>query len=96
MPVVSYEQVTVELPKLVATDLSTDQQHLYEICVAVPTGVCTENLSRRDPDTLSHSRWLTAANRILCSYLTEHCRSISAAADFGDVHHAFMRLLLSI
>jgi len=69
MPVVSYSQIIVELPKHVATDLSTDQQYLYEMCDAVSTGVCSESLSRRDPGTLSHSRWLTAANRILRLYV---------------------------
>lgn len=70
LPAVSFSPITIQLPELVAVDLSTDQQYLYEICHAVSTGVCTESLLKRDPGTLSHSRWLTAANRVLRLYVS--------------------------
>src|SRR6218665_3293541 len=44
-------------------------QYLWDISNAVVTGQCSVNLSRRDPDTLNHSRWLTTANRILRLYV---------------------------
>ena len=32
--------------------------------------MCTESFLKRDPGTLSHSRWLTAANRVLRLYVS--------------------------
>lgn len=49
--------------------LSTDQKYLFEICHAVASGVCSEELANRQPGNMSHSRWLTTANRILRLYI---------------------------
>lgn len=51
-------------------DLSTDQKYLLEICRAVSDGICPEDLASRHPGKLSHSRWLTTANRILRLYIS--------------------------
>lgn len=42
----------------------------YIICMVVISGVCTEQLSKKDPVRLFHSRWLTTANRILRYYVS--------------------------
>lgn len=60
------------LPALVPDDLSSDQKYLWDICQAVTTGVCSESLAQRNPGKLSHSRWLTAANRILRLYVSSN------------------------
>ncbi|GBM30459.1 hypothetical protein AVEN_153317-1, partial [Araneus ventricosus] len=47
------------------TDLSKDQQYLLDIVRAIQTEQRAPDLAVRDPGSLSHSRWLTSANRIL-------------------------------
>ena len=69
MPVVEYEKIEATLPEVNLPELSTDQQYLWEITNAVSTGICSMDLSKRDPETLNHSRWLTTANRILRLYV---------------------------
>jgi hypothetical protein len=71
LPPVAFTPIECNLPDIERiVDLSTDQRYLYEICEAVSEGVCSVSLSRRDPGALSHSRWLTAANRILRLYVS--------------------------
>ena len=43
----------------------TDKRYLRDMRDAISIGVFSEPLSRRNLGTLSHSRWLTAANRLL-------------------------------
>ncbi|KAK0066895.1 hypothetical protein Bpfe_003630 [Biomphalaria pfeifferi] len=35
------------------------------------TGCCSEELARRNPGKMAHSRWLTTANRILRLYISQ-------------------------
>lgn len=51
-------------------DLSTDQQYLHDMCEAISGGVCSEELSKRDPGAISHARWLTTANLVLRLYVS--------------------------
>ena len=48
-------------------DLSrpTDEQYLYDMCQAITRGASSEELSKRDPGSISDARWLTTANRLL-------------------------------
>ena len=46
------------------------QKYLFDISKAVSTGKCPPNLAKRSPGTVFHSRWLTAANRILRLYFS--------------------------
>lgn len=69
LPVAAFHPIVTEMPVIDKEDLSTDQKYLLEICNAVASGVCSESLSLRDPGRISHSRWLTAANRILRLYV---------------------------
>lgn len=70
LPLVVFEPIEVHLPDMNGVNLSTDQQYLYEMCHSVSKGFCSIPLSRRDPGALSHSRWLTAANRVLRLYVS--------------------------
>ncbi|CAG9834995.1 unnamed protein product [Diabrotica balteata] len=36
---------------------------------AISLGVCTDELTSRQPGNMSHSRWTTTTNRILCLYI---------------------------
>ncbi|ESN95353.1 hypothetical protein HELRODRAFT_179421 [Helobdella robusta] len=68
-----FQPLTGHLPDLtknVVNELSTDQKYLYEICQAVLTGSCSPELANRQPGNLSHSRWLTCANRLLRLYVS--------------------------
>ena len=46
-------------------ELSTDQRYLYDMCIAVQSGVVNPNLAVKSPGNINHARWLTRANRIL-------------------------------
>ncbi|KAK0069077.1 hypothetical protein Bpfe_001259 [Biomphalaria pfeifferi] len=54
-----------------AGELSTDQRYLHEMCLSGMTGCCSEELARRNPGKMAHSRWLTTANRILRVYISQ-------------------------
>jgi hypothetical protein len=75
LPVICFEKIEIDFPEVTASDLSTDQQYLFDICDAVIKGCCSQSLSRRDPGAMSHSRWLTTANRILRLYVASECPS---------------------
>ena len=51
-------------------ELSTDQRYLYDMCIAVQSGVVNPNLAVKSPGNINHARWLTRANRILRLYVS--------------------------
>ena len=69
MPTKRFKRIDCSLPLLNEKELSSDQRHLHEMCQAISTGKCPTDLSIRNPGLLSHSRWLTTANRILRLYV---------------------------
>ena len=46
-------------------DLISDQKYLLDIWNAIKEGECSEDLSRKRPGKLSHTRWLTRMSRTL-------------------------------
>ena len=50
--------------------LSTDQKYLYDIFQSITTGKVSIEIARKSPGKMSHSRWLTTANRILRLYVS--------------------------
>lgn len=50
-------------------ELSNDAKYLYEIAVAVSSGVCSAQLASMWPGPIHHARWLTKASRTLRSYI---------------------------
>jgi len=69
--VVNFSKIEVDLP-LPAVDvdnLSTDQKYLYQMCEAINKGAVSSHLANRNPGKISHSRWLTTANRVLRLYV---------------------------
>lgn len=69
LPIAAFSKIDSALPLITATDLSTDQQYLLDICKAVMKGECCDDISRRNPGAMSHARWLTTASRILRLYV---------------------------
>lgn len=69
--VANFEMITGEDLDITKTDLSKDQQYLLDIYQAVKTGECPSDLAVKNPGPLSHSRWLTCANRTLRLYISE-------------------------
>ena len=71
LPIVNFEplQADASLPEIESKDLSADQQYLLEISKAVASGRCSEDLANKKPGPISHSRWLTTANRLLRLYI---------------------------
>lgn len=69
LSVVSFSKIESSVDEFLSDDLSTDQKYLYDICQAVKSGVCSEQLSKRQPGKMVHSRWLTTASRILRLYV---------------------------
>lgn len=65
-----FKPIAIDFPNEI-DDLSTDQRYLLDICHAIHNGCCSEELSKRDPGKMVHSRWLTTANRILRVYVSE-------------------------
>lgn len=57
------------MPDIDPKDLSKDQQYLLQICEAVQSGFCPEDLAYKNPGPIVHSRWLTTANRLLRLYI---------------------------
>jgi hypothetical protein len=70
MSVIEFEKIETELPEITKIELSTDQRYLFDICHAVSTGHCPEDLALKDPGKMAHSRWITTANRILRLYVS--------------------------
>ena len=66
MPITNFKAIETEeeIDQAIAEDLNSDQKYLLEIFNAVKAGEMESNLSHRSPGNLSHSRWLTTANRI--------------------------------
>jgi hypothetical protein len=53
-----------ELSQEVLSDLSRDQQYLFNIIRGIREGSVSSNLARKKPGPINHSRWLTLANRV--------------------------------
>ena len=70
LPTVAFSAIEVYLPDMTDVVLSIDQQYLNDMCKAIKNGVCSLELSRKGPGTLSHAQWLTAANRLLRLYVS--------------------------
>lgn len=70
LPVIRFKKVNFNLPIVTTDDLSTDQRYLLQLSKAINEGTCSDDLSRRNPGPISHSRWLTKANRILRLYVS--------------------------
>lgn len=70
LQIVKFEKIDFDLPIVKnCNDLSTDQKYLLDISKAIHYGECSPDLARRNPGAISHSRWLTTANRILRLYV---------------------------
>lgn len=84
LPVAQFKKIECEFPALDIRDLSTDQQYLNDICLAVKSGHCDEALSNREPGRLVMSRWITLANRVLRLYVSteEPCDALKIVAEF--------------
>ncbi|GBO21898.1 hypothetical protein AVEN_142418-1 [Araneus ventricosus] len=76
LPVTTFEVIDGELPTTDRRDLSKDQMYLLEISQVLRLGNCSDELARRSPGSLSHSRWLTTANRVLRLYVTSPACSL--------------------
>lgn len=70
MAVVDFEKIHAEFPVVNIDELSTDQKYLYEMCIGIKSGLISSQLAERHPGKISHSRWLTTANRILRLYIS--------------------------
>ncbi|GBN18008.1 hypothetical protein AVEN_1395-1 [Araneus ventricosus] len=70
LPGVNFKSNECEISEIERKILSKDQQYLLDISYAVKSGSSPEDLSVREPDPLSHSRWLTTANRVFRLYLS--------------------------
>ncbi|GBO00273.1 hypothetical protein AVEN_16904-1 [Araneus ventricosus] len=75
-PVVKFQQIDCTLQPLILKDINklcTDQQYLYDICLAMKDGSCSSSMTDNSPGKLSHARWLTPANRLLWLYIGIPC-----------------------
>lgn len=58
------------LTNITGFDLSVDEKYLYDISIAVSSGICSKSLSNKKPGPMHHARWLTKACRILRLYIS--------------------------
>lgn len=96
LPVVCYEPIDCSIPDIDRNLLSKDQQYLLDISGAITLGHCPEDLANRDPGPLSHSRWLTAANRILRLYISSSDPSGNLKEIVGFILKSYMPMWFSI
>ncbi|GBN29331.1 hypothetical protein AVEN_71895-1 [Araneus ventricosus] len=68
LPVLDYGPTDCSIPDIDRNFLSKDQQYLLDISNAISLDHYPEDLAKRNPSALFHSRWLTAANRVLRLY----------------------------
>ncbi|GBM63574.1 hypothetical protein AVEN_173073-1 [Araneus ventricosus] len=76
--VVKFDQIDCTLLPLDLKDikkLSTDQQYLYHICLAIKDGSCSSSVTGNSPGKLSHAPWLTPANSLFRLYVGTPCPS---------------------
>lgn len=77
-------------------DLSTDQQYLLDICKAVSQGTCEKSLASRSPGKMSHSRWVTTANRILRLYISTENPSTNLMEIVKFIMHVYSPMWFKI
>ena len=70
LPIYNFMAISCDETFVGSTNLSTDQKYLAEIHEAVVLGFCPEDLAGRNPGNISHSRWLTTANRFMRLYIS--------------------------
>lgn len=72
LPIIDYVAIECTLPTITKSkqDLSTDQLYLLEICQSIHSGSFDQNLTKRNPGAICHSRWVTTVNRILRLYVS--------------------------
>ncbi|XP_050502649.1 uncharacterized protein LOC126881949 [Diabrotica virgifera virgifera] len=70
LPVVKFQIIDCEIPDIDSKILSKDQQYLLDVSLAIKSGTCTIDFAIREPGPISHSRWLTTANRVLRLYMS--------------------------
>ncbi|GBM10879.1 hypothetical protein AVEN_42133-1 [Araneus ventricosus] len=90
LPVVDYEPIDYSIPDIDMNLLSKDQQYLLDILNAITLGHCPEDLANREPGPLSHSRWPTAANRVLRLYINSSDPSGNLKEIVGFILKSYM------
>ena len=70
--IITLDEPLIALPDKILKDLSTDQAYGYRIVTTIRTGVLPENLINLEIDSVSHSRWLTTANRFCRIWISFH------------------------
>jgi len=66
-----FEPIPTHLEGIRSENLSNDQFYLFEIVSAVSNGTVSDSLANKSPGKLCHARWMTTANRILRTYVSE-------------------------
>lgn len=93
---VDFLPIDCTLPNADKKELSKDQQYLLDISGAIKCGQCPADLAAREPGPLSHSRWLTAANRVLRLYVSEKKPSEELKQLVFFILHCYMPLWFRI
>ncbi|ESO03324.1 hypothetical protein HELRODRAFT_173610 [Helobdella robusta] len=80
----AFEPILTDLPDLNTDLLSTNQKYLYQMCSAISASLVSPNLAIKGPGKLTHSRWLTCANRIFRLYIgtADQAENLKELANF--------------
>lgn len=68
--VVEFQPIDCKIPDIDKKLLSKDQRYLFDASQAIKSDTFPNDLANCDPGPISHSRWLTCANRILRLYVS--------------------------
>lgn len=73
LPLAIYKKIeNVGLPANIEDwDLRDDQKYLYEISMAIHTGMCSEELATKKPGKQHNARWMTKASRYCRLYVSK-------------------------
>ncbi|GBO20964.1 hypothetical protein AVEN_268148-1 [Araneus ventricosus] len=96
LPVVDYDPIDCSIRNIDMNLLSKDQQYLLDISNAITLGHCPEDLANWDPGPLSHSRWLTAANRVLRLYTSSSDPTGNLKETVGFILKSYMPVWFAI
>lgn len=73
-PLVQFEKIqfdcNVKNISEISKTVSWEQNYLYHICTAISNGVCDKELEKQFPGKISHSRFITMANRLCRLYVS--------------------------
>lgn len=71
LPIKKFKCIDGRLPDVDRSSMNWEQKYLYDLVLAIITGVVPVGLAARNPGELHQARWVTLASRLLRVYVAE-------------------------